>query len=322
VKVAPIVIFVYRRVIQRTIDSLLVNELASESDVFIFSDGFKNDLDKHDVLDVRNYLDQIKGFKSLSISYSKVNKGLADSVVSGVSEILNQYQSVIVIEDDLIVSRDYLQYMNEALNYYQDKNMIWSISGYGPNLPCLKNYSKHLYLSYRASSWGWATWKDRWDSVDWLSQDFHQFKKDSNLRKNFNLGGNDMFRMLELQMLGKIDSWAIRWCFSQFLQEKYSIYPTKSKVVNIGFDDSKGTHNGTDKNQIHSLTKKNKWKVSLDETKVDFFELELDRGITKCFKKYHDKNFIAIIGFVLKKKGGYRFFNKLYKTILKLLAVK
>ena len=221
-KLAPVILFVYRRDVKKTIDSLLKNNLANQTDLFIYSDGAKNDKDLDDVIIVRDSIKEIYGFKSVTLINSDKNKGLANSIIDGVTKTINEYGRVIVLEDDLIVSKDFLQYMNEALNYYDKDPAIWSISGYGPKLPCLNQYRKDFYLSLRASSWGWAVWKDRWSSVDWLVKDFDKLQKDHKKRKMFNLGGNDMYRMLELQMLGKIDSWAIRWCFSQFSQNKYT----------------------------------------------------------------------------------------------------
>ena len=159
---APIIIFTYRRTPDKLINSVLKNNLAQQSEVIIYSDGNKNKNDLEDVKEVRKYLHTIEGFKNTKIIESEKNKGLANSIIDGVSEIINKYDKVIVLEDDLIVSNDFLDYMNNALNFYEKDKKIWSISGYGPKLPCLENYYDDIYLSVRGSSWGWATWKDRW----------------------------------------------------------------------------------------------------------------------------------------------------------------
>ena len=303
-KVSPIVIFVYRRLsVKKTIESIKTDIVHSTSDLYIFSDGYKNDLDELDVIKVREYLKTINGFKSVTIIESDRNKGLANSIMGGVVEMINKYHKVIVLEDDLIVSNDFLEYMNDALEFYKNDRKIWSISGYTPKLPCLADYDKDLYLSPRGASWGWATWKDRWDSVDWDAKDFKKLKHDKKMRKDFELGGNDMYKMLELQMLGKIDSWAIRWCFSQFLQDKYTVYPGKSKIVNNGFNDSKGTHIGG---------ASYKWDVVASNMKVNFENLKVKENIIQCWKNYYDINWFTKIGYFLKKNGGY----KLIKTIL------
>lgn len=306
INLASIVIFTYRRIPKKLIVSLLQNKLAQESSLIIYSDGNKNNDDKLDVDEVRKNLKSITGFKSIKIIESDKNKGLANSIISGVSDVISKNGKVIVLEDDLIVSSDFLEFMNDALNFYENNHQIWSISGYTSQLPCLKNYDKDLYLSLRASSWGWATWKDRWDSVDWEVKEFNKFKKDKSMRKQFELGGDDMYKMLDLQVLGKIDSWAIRWCFSQFLQNKYTVYPVKSKIINDGFRDHKGTHNsGNNK----------KWGTNLNNKKVKFRKLEANNTIINCFKQYHDLSLFTKIGYFLKKYGGYSFVKNILKSL-------
>lgn len=301
---SPVILFTYRRIPQKTIESLLRNSLAKKSELFIFSDGYKNETDKNDVLDVRRHLKTIKGFKEITIIEREKNWGLAKNIISGVAEIINKYGKVIVLEDDLIVSDDYLEFMNEALEFYKDDKNIWSISGYTPDLKCLKNYDKDVYLSVRANSWGWATWKDRWNSIDWEIKDWQKFKKNKEAIKKFNLGGNDMFKMLELQMLGKIDSWAIRWCYNQFKKGSYTIYPTCSKIKNIGFDDV-GTHNSTGFE---------KWNNRLCNKKLKIENIELNEEIIKEFKQFYDLSLKTKTGYFLRKYGGY----KIAKTVQKM----
>ncbi len=298
----PIIIFTYRRVIDKTINSLLLNESSSRSELFIFSDGNKNEEDLEDILKVRKHLQEIKGFKSVKIFESKDNKGLANSIINGVNKIIDKYEKVIVLEDDLIVSSDFLNYMNSALDFYEKDNKIWSISGYSPKIPSLKTYKEDLYLSPRASSWGWATWKNRWETVDWEVKDFEKLKDDKNMIKKFELGGNDLYKMLELQILGKIDSWAIRWVFSQFTQNKYTVYPVKSKITNDGFNDRKGTHNSGNSS---------KWDVEVCNIKINFIELEVNHNIIKSWKNYHDLSLFTKLGYMLNKYGGYKFIKRL-----------
>jgi len=296
-ELSPILLFTYKRIPKEIIKSLLQNDLSKESDIYIYSDGYKSEIDRNDVLEVREYLKTIKGFKRIEIIEAEQNKGLANSIISGVTSTINKYGKVVVLEDDLIVSSNFLEYMNDALEYYKDCEDIWSISGYGPKLHCLEDYGKDLYLSLRASSWGWASWKDRWDSVDWDVKNFESLKHDKNMKSRFEQGGDDMYKMLELQMLGKIDSWAIRWCFSQFLQGKYTVYPKKSKIVNDGFSDAKGTHNSGNSS---------KWDVSASDNKVIFEKLEVDLKIIECFASYHNLKLFTKLGYFLKKYGGYK----------------
>jgi hypothetical protein len=307
IKLAPIIIFTYRRKIDRLIETLLANKLSKRSELYIFSDGNKNEKDFEDVQDVRTYLQTIKGFKNINIIESSINKGLANSIIDGVSKVMDKYTKVIVLEDDLIVSSDFLEYMNDALNFYENDNKIWSISAYAPKLQCLDTLKDDIYLSPRASSWGWATWKDRWEIIDWEVNDFVTLKVDKSLKHKFNLGGNDMYKMLELQMLGKIDSWAIRWCYSQFRYNRYTIYPKKSKIINDGFNDNKGTHNSG---------KNSKLTLELHNNSVQFKELHREAKIIECFKIFHDLSLKTKIGYFLKKYGGYGFAKRLLQRSL------
>ena len=303
---SPIILFTYRRIPKKTIESLLKNSLAKESKLFIFSDGYKNEVDKKDVLEVRKYIKTIDAFKNITIYEAEKNNGLANSVINGVTKIIHKYDKVIVLEDDLIVSDDFLNYMNEALKFYKDDKKVWSISGYGPDMECLKSYNEDIYLSLRGSSWGWATWIDRWDSIDWEIKDWDDFKKDKKAIEKFNLGGNDMYKMLELQMLGKIDSWAIRWCYNQSIKDMYTIYPKKSKIINDGFSDNKGTHNNS---AYSKLVKK------IDNNIVTFKFLYRNEIIIKCFQMYHNLSIRTKVGYFMKKNGGYKFVKELLKRL-------
>lgn len=244
----PILLFVYNRPVhtEKTIEALSKNYCASESELFIFSDGAKNNNSLDNVNKVREFIDSVENkfnFKSVQIYKSEKNKGLANSVISGVTKIIDIYNSVVVLEDDLITSKDFIVYMNDALDYYENNKSIWSISGYNIPIKIPDYYNHDVYLSYRGCSWGWATWKDRWDKVDWSVSDYSKLIKNRKLRNKFDRGGRDLSNMLDLQMQGKIDSWAIRWCYSQSKLDMYTVYPVKSKIFNIGLDGS-GTHSG------------------------------------------------------------------------------
>jgi len=304
---APVIIFCYRRKIEKLIESLLKNKEAFNSELFIFSDGFKSNHDKKDVLNLRKTLKKIKGFKSINIFESTKNKGLANSVISGVNFVIKKFKRVIVLEDDLIVSPYFLNYMNACLDHYTKNKKIWSISGYGPSLPCLKHYNKEVYLSKRSSSWGWSTWLDRWNKVDWFIEDFKILKKNKQKIKQFEKGGNDLFKMLELQQNGKIDSWAIRFCYSQFIHSAYSVTPKNSMVLNIGFEDKLGTHN---------LTKNNHWYIQLSKIKIKNIKCSLDNKIINCFRKHHDIGFITKIGYFLRMRVGYKLAKKFFSKLI------
>lgn len=308
-KKAPLVVFVYNRLeeTKKVIKNLVNAEMFNETDIYIFSDGGKDVESKKKVEEVREYLKELYKYKNIKINYSEKNKGLAKSVIFGVTEIINKYGKVIVLEDDLLISKDFLYYMNHALDIYQDKKKIWSISGFSPKIVIPEGYKEDIYLTLRGCSWGWATWRDRWSEIDWDVKDFEELKKSQKRKKEFNISGNDMFKMLELQILGKINSWAIRWCYSQFKQNKYTIYPVKSKIKNIGFGED-ATHGGVfiDKHI-----------VSLSEGKLNLnSEIKIDDRIIKSFKKHNDLNIIGKIGYFLKKYNlGYTILKKIIKRV-------
>jgi hypothetical protein len=212
--------------------------------------------DEKQVQEVRNYLKTITGFNSIKIIESPKNKGLAKSIIEGVSFIFQTYKKVIVVEDDLITTTNFLSYMNNSLNKYEQKNKVFSIAGYSFNL--VKNRNEHhedAYFITRGWPWGWATWKDRWIEVDWEVKDYENFKKDKKAQKAFAKGGSDVNSMLRKQMEGKLDSWAIRWFYNQFKVGGLTLYPLFSKVHNIGFDEYATHTKGSDNRYIPNMDK-------------------------------------------------------------------
>lgn len=240
---APIALFVYNRPehTQKTIESLLQNKEAKDSKLYIYSDGAKDKKSQKNVELVRNYIDNLSGFEEIIIKKRELNLGLAKSIISGVSEVIEKYERIIVLEDDMVCSENFLNYMNEALYFYEKDEKIFSIAGYTPKVKIPENYLHNIYLFNRISSWGWASWKNRWRNIDWEVRNFDQFIIDKEAQKKFNQGGEDCTAMLLNQMTGKINSWAIRFNYACFLKNMLNVYPVKSKIINIGADGS-GTH--------------------------------------------------------------------------------
>lgn len=281
-ELAPICLFTYNRPdkTKQTIEALKNNFLAAESELFIFSDGPKDEFDKLKIIDVRRYLESITGFKKITLIKSQDNKGLANSIISGVSEIIQRYGKVIVLEDDLITSPNFLDFMNQGLSFYKNDRKIHSISGYTMDLPSLKNYPKDYYLSYRASSWGWATWLDRWENVDWNASEYSSFKFKVGMQIKFMRGGSDMPRMLKRKINNKNDSWAILWCFDQFIKNQYAIFPTKSKIKNIGYGDA-ATHTKNIERFITEMDISEKREFNFGDN--DFIDSSLVREFRRKF---------------------------------------
>jgi len=239
---SPIAIFVYNRPdhTKRTIEALKKNELAAISDLFVFSDGPKdNNLSRSQVAEVRQYLKTISGFKSVKIIERLENQGLAKSIIAGVTEIVNIFGRVIVLEDDMITSQYFLQYMNEALDFYNNDDRVISIHAY---IYPIKEKLPETFFLRGADCWGWATWKRGWDLFESDGQKLLDELKSEKLIKEFNFSGSYPYvQMLQGQIAGRNNSWAIRWYASAFLKNKLTLYPGKSLINNIGFDGS-GTH--------------------------------------------------------------------------------
>jgi hypothetical protein len=275
---APICLFTYNRLeeTKKTVKALEDNFLAKESDLFIYSDGPKNESDLDKVLQVRSFLKSIEGFKSIVLIKSETNKGLANSIISGVSEVIKIRKKVIVLEDDLITSPNFLNFMNQSVLYYVNDPKVFSISGYTMDVKGLDILEEDFYFGCRASSWGWATWSDRWESVDWEVSKYKNFISNKKAILKFNIGGSDMTRMLKSQMIGKIDSWAIRFCFQQYIDNMVCVFPKISKVQSIGFS----------KDATHTVGAK-KFLTKLDDSNKTSFKfnnfIKYDEKLIKAF---------------------------------------
>lgn len=307
-KLSPIILFVYNRPehTSKTLEALKANILAQQSELFIFSDAAKTPEQADKVSKVRNIIDNVDGFRSVTIFKAEYNRGLANSVIDGVSTIINEFGRVIVLEDDLITSPNFLSYMNASLDTYQFDNRIWSISGYTPNLGIRTSYKYDVYLAPRGCSWGWATWKDRWNSVDWKVSDYQKLKTSIPMRREFNKGGNDLAFMLGDQMAGRIDSWAIRWVYSQSKQLKYTVYPVHSLITNNGMDFS-GTH----------APKSDKYSVILSNHNPKLpSKIELDSDILASFKQFYNLSISGYIGVIARRIGIHKSLKRLRKRIV------
>lgn len=280
---APICLFTYKRIDEtiKCVEALQKNFLAPESDLFIFQDGPKNDQNIANVLKVREYISSINGFKSVTVYISDTNHGLADSIISGVTKIINKYEKVIVLEDDLITSENFLNFMNQNLEFYQSNNNVLSISGYSFSDIFPSDYIFDSAFGLRASSWGWATWKNRWELVDWDVKTYSTFKFNFFKRLSFNKGGSDLSHMLDKQMKGRINSWAIRFCYHQYINNLVDVIPLKSKVYNIGFG----------KDATNSKKKLERFSTIIDCSNKTIFNLPamvtIDKKIVSKFSSHH-----------------------------------
>lgn len=296
-KYYPIAVFGYNRFnnFRELIESIQKNKEHIYTDLYIFIDGVKNQYDIESNNKIIEYSYNIKGFKSINIEVSKSNKGLANSIICGVSKIINQRGSVIVLEDDLKVSNTFIKYMNEAIRYYKNEKKVFSISGYCPNISIDND---DVFFFPRIESWGWATWKDRWDKVDWSVQDYNEFINNKAKINEFNMGGNDLTNMLKMQQEGKVDSWAIRFCYAEYKNKSYTVYPPKSLVYNAGCNES-----GTNFKE-----KTNKYDVTLYDEFVPNL-VPYEKSIRNYSKMLNFYNNTRIIDYLRRIK------NKIYKLL-------
>lgn len=218
-----------------------LNRMAGESDLTVYSDAPKSEAQAEKVRQVREYIDNIQGFRSVTVVRRETNFGLARSIIEGVSATLDKYGRIIVLEDDMITSPHFLAYMNEALDRFANDDRVACIHGY---VFPLKQKLPEAFFLPGADCWGWATWDRGWASFNSDGQYLLDEIKRRGLTRTLDYNGAYPFsRMLEDQIKGKNDSWAVRWYTSAFLEGKLTLHPGRSLVHNIGNDKS-GTHSG------------------------------------------------------------------------------
>ena len=280
--VAPVVLFVYNRPkhTAEVLRSLAACTYAKQTPLYIFSDAAKKPSVVEAVERVRAMISDemwLTCFKQVTIVQAEQNKGLAKSVISGVTQVIDEYGRVIVVEDDNRVSKDFIDYMSRALEFYKDNQKIGLIGAYKAPVPIPEDYKYDVFLMGRGSSYAWGTWKDRWDLVDWDVSDYEQFRKDKEIRMRFNEYGEDRSDMLDAQMAGNINSWAIRFSYAMFKQNRYAILPVKTRVENIGFDGT-GVHNGATDTRFLV-------KIDADLKPAIFADVEMDLRIKEAFAR-------------------------------------
>lgn len=280
---APILLFVYARPehTRRVLFSLLSNKLAEKSILYIYSDGARSETDRKSVDEVRKIINNVKGFKQVYVVERTENFGLAQNIIDGVTSLVNRYGRIIVLEDDLVVSPYFLDFMNDALETYEDEPRVGHIQACDftgdASLP-------DTFLIKWTGSWGWATWRRAWALFNpdgkYLLKEIYSRKLDY----TFDFDGKYPYtRMLRRQTEGKNNSWAIRWNASLFLADILSLNVGKSLVANTGFDGS-GTNCGGG-----NLFKSNIYDKRLPVIKID--PIEENALARKVYSKYYARNY-------------------------------
>lgn len=258
-ELAPIVLFAYNRPwhVKQTLESLAKNHEAADSELFIYVDGSKNDASIEDIEknnEVKKVIREKKWCKNVTIIESEINKGLANSVINGLNKTFEVYDTVIVIEDDVLVSPFFLKFMNDSLSFYKNENKVLSIGSWNyftnPN-----SLSKNFFMNM-PDTIAWATWKRAWSLFDADGKKLHQQLQNKRLIETFNLNNRFNFEsMLIAQTKGMVSSWAIRWTAIAVLNKTLTLYPYKSLSKHIGFGDDSTNCEGDDYNKNLELSK-------------------------------------------------------------------
>ena len=243
-KIAPVVLFVYNRPdhLVRVLAHLKLNEGASETLLYIFSEGPKpdaSDEEKKRIDQVREIIHQVNGFKTVIISEAEKNIGCALSMTTGISKVLYKHERAIILEDDILTHPQFLSFCNTGLDLYEHEEKIKQIGGF--MFPC-RSKLPTSFLSDAVFCWGWATWKRAWNDMSMDAEKFMRQIKNNRQENKFDLeGAYPYMTSLQQQVSGKIDAWDICWYATIFLQHGLSVYPGNSLTQNIGMDGS-GTH--------------------------------------------------------------------------------
>lgn len=280
---APIIVFAYNRPqhLRRTLTALADNKGAENSALYVFIDGPKSEEGRALQQEVKAVAEGFsERFASFHLTVSPKNKGLAASVIGGVTEVIQRHGRVIVVEDDAIAAAGFLSFMNEALDFYQTDDSVWSVGGFTVPMQLPEDYDCDVIKTQRGSSYAWATWRDRWDRIDWDVKDYGRFRRSPSLRRGFNRWGNDRSGMLDDQMAGAVNSWAIRFDYAMYRSDMYNIVPVRSLIQSIGQDGS-GTHNQAVSEQ------EDRFRVQLDNTASDLHPMPVqpDERIRREFCK-------------------------------------
>lgn len=243
----PVVLITFNRPehTRRTLEALLVQ---SPEILYVFQDGARkgNVSDQENCPKVRWVIEDCLKGKEVQVHthFSEVNRGCREAVIFAISEVLKDYEAVIVVEDDIVTSPAFLSYMNKALEYYRDRKSVFSISGHShspEHFRIPEDYPYDVYASPRLFNWGWGTWRDRWEQADWSFSYYDAFMSHPLEMQAFMRGGDDLLPMLKEEHDGNSSAWDIQFAFAHFKNHAVSIVPCRSYTVNIG-EDGSGTH--------------------------------------------------------------------------------
>lgn len=303
----PILLITFNRPdhTQRTLEALLVQK---PTELYIFQDGPREgnleDANKCQLvrLVIEKQLLNVTYDMKIHKYYSKVNRGCRDAIIHAISSVLKEHESVIVLEDDIVTSPAFLSYMNVALEYYRDNKSVYSISGFSYSPSRFKvpdTYAYDVYASPRLFNWGWGTWRDRWENVDWSMLYYEDFINNQSQIEAFNRSGDDMTQMLIDEKEGRSSAWDIQFAFDHFKHHAVSIVPCISYTKNIGCDGT-GTHCGFTMVDRDEILCEN-YKPRLLE--VLYFDKEIINSLHNVFTKTPRPLWQKAINYIARKLG-------------------
>lgn len=292
-ELAPVVIFAYNRPdhLRRTLDALSKNELAEDSILYIYCDGPKALATSAEIIDneiqrsarrvfsgspeeYNEYCRSIKEClelaqsqtwpKELHVIARETNWGLAKSIVGAVTEIVNHYGRIISLEDDIVTSKGFLRFMNDALEMYKDDDKVMHVSAY--MFPHKKRLPQTFFYPVPYPGGGWATWKRAWDFFSDNTKELYDYW--SNRWNEFNINGGSFYqKQLEDNLHGRASTWFVKWHAVVLQRGGLTLYPGQSLTTNIGFDSTATNCTPTNRYYIYNLA--NSVTVSRSPIKIN-----------------------------------------------------
>ena len=242
---APIAIFAYKRVepLSQVLTALEACPEFHRSPVFLFFDGPKSDADRARTDAVRA---MVRGRlrDNMTLIEASSNQGIYRSIVDGVTRLCNEFGRAIVIEDDVVVAPATLTWLNHGLEAYAEEPRVWQVSAHQHPIPEFASRNDGVFLPLM-TSWGWATWKRAWDRFEPNVEDWPAAVRDPETRRRFDLDSSYPYtELMEAQLSRPIKQWDwdVRFWWNVYSNDGVSLFPPRSLVVNIGFDDAATHH--------------------------------------------------------------------------------
>jgi hypothetical protein len=282
----PILIFAYNRpeVLKITISSLFNNYGFDQHPIYIFCDGPKVNTTNENLIKIKEVQNIINDFEWPNppiIIKQEFNLGLANSIVKGVTKVLEQFESVIVIEDDIKTSPYFLNFINKSLEFYKDNSDVISITGF--NYPLDNNtITEETFFLRGTECWSWATWRRGWDLFELDAQKLYNELLEKKLFYHFDFKGKYKFSKMLKKTITHNHSWAVKWYASAYLKNKYTLYPKYSLVENIG---NQGTNQSQNLRKLLGFIEQNEPINFLKENVLQ--SEEAYNLISNHFKRYN-----------------------------------